>query len=113
MLDVQTFQRSKWRKSRGWFVLATFAMVLHGLLTIGSIGLLCMLFVPEYEFGMWERILGCAALIVNFVLCKWLQWEHTVWEIYLDAYERQNGLNSEHHRFVDEMKRQGKWPRSY
>lgn len=107
------FMASKWMKNRKWFTFAGFMMVVHAGLTFASIILVYTLFEPRYGFELWEQIVWTFVSVLNAVLCKWGQHKHVTWEIYLDGYERHYGLNSDYHEFVDDMKRQGKWPRSY
>ncbi|WJJ54946.1 hypothetical protein [Xanthomonas phage RTH11] len=110
---LERLEKSKWAKNRKWFNVCSFAMVLHGCLTFGSVFMLYALFVPRYGFEPWEQVLWTVVAFLNLGLCKWGQWRHVTWEIYLDAHERRNGLNADYHEFVDDMKRLGKWPRSY
>jgi len=107
-VDNVQFAASKWLTNRKWFRFCEALVVIYSMLTFGSIFILYSLYVPQYEFKTWEQILWTLVIIANVPFCKWLQIHCQIWEIYLDAYERKNGLNTDYLQWKDQMIREGK-----
>lgn len=111
MDSYEKFAASKWKTNRKWFNFCEAMLVFYSMLTFGSIFIAIALYEPRYGFAVWEQVLWTLVIIANLPFCKWLQIQCEIWEIYLESYERKNGLNTDYLQWKDQMIREGKLPR--
>ncbi len=110
-MDYAKFQRRTWSKKRWAYGVGMVLVTLHCVSCF--VPIIAMYEAEKAGFGWIGLTAGFVAFFVNLVLCVRAQWYMRMWEMMLDGYERRHGLNTEYHEFVDDMKRQGKWPRTY
>lgn len=110
-MDYDKFQQRPWAKKRWTYNVGTALVIIYCFASLAP--MFGLYFAEKHGHGGWILALWLVGFFVNLYLCVKAQWYMLFWEVMLDAYEKRNGLNTDYHEFVDDMKRQGKWPRPY
>lgn len=110
-MHYDKFQQRPWAQKRWTFNVGTALVMIHCIVSLAP--LVGMYYSQKAGHSAWSLAWWTALFLVNLYLCVRAQWYMRFWEAMLDAYEKRHGLNTDYHKFVDDMKRQGKWPRPY